>query len=445
MIKRLLLVQAAISLVIVCSTKKLKNEEQILRTRCTSLLKGVKYKAHKRAFVQTISGSLKKEKYNTRKAHSTNEILIFDLSKKLINYKLAFELQNWLHQSKINFQSGNKFPIHSNTPKFVKAKIERFEENLKKYDFCFILQHTPCYTLGSSAHLGDILLDKRNYYIEELGDMYNNFDERTLFQFVNKHEYIKSEIDESENYDEGKNYFDRFSQNGNKVKMPIYRINRGGKVTYHGPGQLILYFILDLKRYPCNYSERGGSHLSQRKDDYEGEQYQMEEHNEERLPHSCNTNLNKKTESSFDLHKTVNNIQKVGVEILDKFKIKAHTKENSIGVFYKDKKLISIGVKIRKYISMHGMALNFNLDKNFLKYLLPCGMSHTDYTSMHELDEVKIRERRRTGVSRNPEREREMAISSTLLNELALNCAHSLGRIFNAKVKISSDIGEVFA
>ncbi|ANQ06706.1 Lipoate-protein ligase [Plasmodium coatneyi] len=443
MIKKLLLVQAAISLVILCSTKKLKNEKQIPRTAC-ALLKGVKYKTRKRAFAQPIGGSLKKEKYNTREANVTNEILIFDLSEKLINYKLAFELQNWLHQSKINFQNGNKFSIHSNTLKLVKDKIERFEKNLKKYDFCFILQHTPCYTLGSSAHMGDILLDKRDYYIEELGDIYNNFDERSLSQFVSKHEYIKHEINESENYDEGKNYFESFSQNRNKVKMPIYRINRGGKATYHGPGQLILYLILDLKKYPCNYSERGVSHLSQRKDDYEGEQPKMEEHNEEMLPHRCNTNLNAKTESLFDLHKTVNNIQKVGVETLGKFKIKANTKEDSIGVFHKDKKLISIGVKIRKYVSMHGMALNFNLDKKFLKYLLPCGMSHADYTSMHELDEVKIREKK-TGVSRNPEGESEMANRTTVLNELVVNCAHSVGSIFNAKVKISSDIGDLFA
>ncbi|EUD67062.1 lipoyl(octanoyl) transferase [Plasmodium inui San Antonio 1] len=442
MIKKLLLMQAAISLVIRSSTKKLKNGEQILRRRC-ALLKGMKYKTGRASFAQPISSSLKKKKYNTREAHATNEILIFDLSEKLINYKLAFELQNWLHQSKINLQNGNKFPIRSNIPQLVKVKIKRFEKNLKKYDFCFILQHTPCYTLGSSAHLGDILLDKKSYYIEELGDIYNTFDERSLSQFVTKQGYIKSEIDESENYDEGKNYFDSFSQNADNVKMPIYRINRGGKTTYHGPGQLILYFILDLKKYPSNHSQRGVSHSSQRKDHYEGEHPKMEGHNEETLPHRCNANLNAKTESSFDIHKTVNNIQKIGVETLGKFKIKAHTKEDSIGVFHKDKKLISIGLKIRKYISMHGMALNFNLDRNFLKYLLPCGMSHADYTSMHELDEVKYRDK--TGVSQNPERESEMAIHSSLLNELVVNCVDSLGTIFNAKVKISSDIGDLFA
>ncbi|CAG9479712.1 lipoate-protein ligase B, putative [Plasmodium vivax] len=442
MVRKLLLVQAAIRLVILCSTKKIKNEKEPLQTGC-ALLQGVKYKARKRAFAQPISRSLKKKKDNTRGEHATNEILIFDLSEKLINYKLAFELQNLLHQSKINLQNGKKFPIRSNASELEKVKIKRFEKNLKKYDFCFLLQHTPCYTLGSSAHLGDILLDKRSYHIEELGDVYNHFDQRSLSQFVSKHECIKNEIEESENYDEGKNYFDSFSQNANKVKMPIYRINRGGKATYHGPGQLILYFILDLKRYPSNYSEGGVSHSSQRKDAYQGEHPKKEEDNEETLPHRCNANLNAKTERSFDLHKTVNNIQKIGVETLGKFKIKAHTKEDSIGVFHKDKKLISIGVKIRKYISMHGMALNFNLDKNFLKYLRPCGMSHADYTSMHELDEVKNREK--TGVSRNPERGSEMAIRATLLNELAVNCAHSLGTIFNAKVKVSSDIGDLFA
>lgn len=85
---------------------------------------------------------------------------------------------------------------------------------------------------------------------------------------------------------------------------------------------------------------------------------------------------------------------------------------------------------------MHGLSLNFNLDNNFLKYLLSCGMNHNDYISMHEINEMK----KKNYIYQKG----KIASSSNILNELTLNITESLKKVFNVKVRNIKDIREMF-
>ena len=101
----------------------------------------------------------------------------------------------------------------------------------------------------------------------------------------------------------------------------IFKIRRGGKVTLHGPGQILLYPILSLKKR--------------------------------------------------DLHKHLRNLEQVAIKVLKEFKLKAYAKDTGVWVF--NKKIASIGVGAKKWVTYHGMA--FNLTNDFLEFeLKPCGL-----------------------------------------------------------------------
>ena len=112
--------------------------------------------------------------------------------------------------------------------------------------------------------------------------------------------------------------------------IEILRTNRGGKITYHGPGQLICYFVIDLKK------------------------------------------------DKKDIRKFINIIEKTIIETLKYYKIDSFPDKNNIGIWYKEnskiKKIAAIGVRVSKWIAYHGFSININNDLSKYDAIIPCGI-----------------------------------------------------------------------
>jgi len=121
-----------------------------------------------------------------------------------------------------------------------------------------------------------------------------------------------------------------------QLPHPLFRINRGGQATYHGPGQLIGYPIVDLRR--CGQ----------------------------------------------DLHKYLRWLEKVLIELLAGSNIPAERRDGLTGVWVGDRKIASIGVGVRHWITMHGFALNVCGDLSQFGFIVPCGISNVTMTSMEK-------------------------------------------------------------
>ena len=117
---------------------------------------------------------------------------------------------------------------------------------------------------------------------------------------------------------------------------PFFQINRGGQATYHGPGQLIGYPIIDLRN--------GGQ----------------------------------------DLHKYLRWIEALLIEFLAGFDIEAQRREGLTGVWVEERKIASIGVGVRHWITMHGFALNVCGDLSPFGQITPCGISNVAMTSIEK-------------------------------------------------------------
>ncbi len=125
-------------------------------------------------------------------------------------------------------------------------------------------------------------------------------------------------------------------------QLPIFNTGRGGKYTYHGPGQRVVYIMLNLK-------ERGS-----------------------------------------DLHKFVENIENWVSSSLEEFGINCFRKEDMIGVWTKnilgrDVKIAAIGIRVRKWVSYHGVAINVNPNMDLFKGIIACGIKDYGVTSLAEL------------------------------------------------------------
>jgi lipoyl(octanoyl) transferase len=117
---------------------------------------------------------------------------------------------------------------------------------------------------------------------------------------------------------------------------PLFSINRGGQATYHGPGQLIGYPIIDLRR--CGQ----------------------------------------------DLHKYLRWLEQLLIDLLARYNIAAQRRESLTGVWVENRKIASIGVGVRHWITMHGFALNVCGDLSPFDHIVPCGINNVAITSMEK-------------------------------------------------------------
>jgi len=123
---------------------------------------------------------------------------------------------------------------------------------------------------------------------------------------------------------------------GAQLPHPVVRINRGGQATYHGPGQLIGYPILDLR---CH---------------------------------------------GQDLHRYLRALEELLIRVCAEFGVAARRREGLTGTWVADRKIASIGVGVRRWISMHGFALNVCGDLGPFQEITPCGITGVAMTSLEE-------------------------------------------------------------
>ena len=124
--------------------------------------------------------------------------------------------------------------------------------------------------------------------------------------------------------------------------VKIVKTNRGGKITYHGPGQLICYFVIDLK------------------------------------------------ERKKDIRKFITIIEKTIIDTLKLFNIDSFADKDNIGIWYnnnsKIEKVAAIGVRVSKWIAYHGFSININNDLKKYDAIIPCGIKDKGVTNLYSIN-----------------------------------------------------------
>lgn len=176
-------------------------------------------------------------------------------------------------------------------------QIHRMRVNSQINDVLILLQHNHVYTLGKVAKKNHLLLD-----------------EKLL---------IEQGID-------------------------LFEIDRGGDITYHGPGQIVGYPIIKLNKL------------------YE------------------------------DVHRYLRELEEVIIRVLNEYNVRAYRIPEYTGVWVNDEKISAIGIKISRWVTMHGFAFNINTDLEFFDKIIPCGIFDKGITSLKkilgknvDLDEVE--------------------------------------------------------
>jgi lipoyl(octanoyl) transferase len=147
-------------------------------------------------------------------------------------------------------------------------------------------------------------------------------------------------LEHEEIYTAGTNYKEKEILNKD---IKLIKTNRGGKITYHGPGQLICYFVIDLKQ------------------------------------------------RNKDIRKFITLIEKTIIESLFEFNIKSFGDPKNIGIWVDNKsnikKVAAIGVRVSKWIAYHGFAINISNDLTKYQNIIPCGISDKGVTNLKSIND----------------------------------------------------------
>ena len=232
----------------------------------------------------------------------------------LIDYKEAWDLQSKIHQ----------FLVKRKRDPDVRASLPVEERNLH---FLILCEHPSVFTLGKSGKESHLLKD-----------------------------------------------FDFLESQG----IQYYKINRGGDITYHGPGQLVGYPILDLEDF------------------------------------------------FTDVHRYVRSIEEVIIRVLASYSLEGYREKNYTGVWLPDseppynRKICAIGVHLSRWVSMHGFAFNIKNDITPFDYIIPCGIEEANRGVIQ--------------LSRY--------IPGVDLNEIEEKVMHQFSQIFDAQVEIIDQLPE---
>ena len=116
--------------------------------------------------------------------------------------------------------------------------------------------------------------------------------------------------------------------------VPVIPTDRGGQMTYHGPGQLVIYLLLDIKR------------------------------------------------RNQGIRNLVSNVESAVVSVLESYGVRANTRPNAPGVYVDNRKIASLGIRITRGCSYHGLSLNVDMDTTPFEHIVVCGMSDLEVVTM---------------------------------------------------------------
>ena len=148
-----------------------------------------------------------------------------------------------------------------------------------------------------------------------------------LFLLEHPHTYTLGKVADKRNLIGSQDYL---VQN----KISVFDIDRGGDITYHGPGQIVGYPIIDLKKW------------------------------------------------KQDTHKYLRSLEEVIIETCADYGLNGIRDPNYTGVWIGDKKIAAIGIKVSRWVTMHGFAFNVNTDLDFFSGIIPCGITDKGVTSL---------------------------------------------------------------
>ncbi|MFI5134119.1 MAG: lipoyl(octanoyl) transferase LipB [Chitinophagales bacterium] len=216
---------------------------------------------------------------------NNQEVIFKDLGQ--MDYKTAWDYQESLLKENVR----RKSLVYSLESGVNEDLLPTADSRLPTQHYLLFVEHPPVYTLGKSGNLENVLIN------EEM---------RT------------------------------------KKGIEFFHTNRGGDITFHGPGQIVSYPILDLEKF------------------------------------------------TTDIGKYLRNIEEVMIRTLAEYNIKGDRSPGETGVWIdpdvkgKERKIGAIGVRSSRWITMHGFAFNVNTDLNYFNYIVPCGIGNKQVTSLEK-------------------------------------------------------------